>query len=190
MIVGITGSYCAGKNSASSVFSEQGYRVIDVDRIGYEVLEQKKEAIIGSFGEEVITDGKVSRGKLGRIVFGDEAERKKLESIVHPLMIRMVKEICKKEKAVVINAALLIEMCLHVLCDFVVGIAVEEEIAVKRGVKRDGIGRDEVLRRIRSQIPLKEKLHYVDIVIDNNGSPDELKKKVENLVRRLSAGPG
>jgi dephospho-CoA kinase len=189
MIIGITGSYCAGKNSASSVFSEQGFRVIDVDRIGYEALEQKKEMIIGSFGKEVVTDGKVNREKLGRIVFGDQAERKKLESIVHPLMIRRVKEICKTEEAAVINAALLIEMCLHVICDFVVGIAVEEEIAVKRGMERDRIGRDEVLRRIRSQIPLKEKLHYVDIVIDNNGSPGELKKKVVKLVRHLSSVP-
>jgi dephospho-CoA kinase len=74
------------------------------------------------------------------------------------------------------------------LCDFVIGIAVKDEIAIKRGEKRDGIGREEVLRRIHSQIPLKEKLHYVDIVIDNNGSPDELEMKVESIVSRLGAG--
>ena len=188
MIVGITGSYCSGKSSASSVFSGKGYRVIDVDRIGHRALEQKKEEVISAFGEEVIAGGRVNREKLARIVFGDRAERKKLESIVHPLMVRMVQEICKKEDSVVINAALLIEMCLHVLCDFVIGIAVKDEIAIKRGEKRDGIGREEVLRRIHSQIPLKEKLHYVDIVIDNNGSPVELEMKVESIVRRLGAG--
>jgi dephospho-CoA kinase len=187
MIIGITGNFCAGKNSASFLFSEHGFRLIDVDRIGYDALEQEKEAIVVSFGNKVISEGKVDRGKLGRIVFSDQAERKKLESVVHPLMIRRVKEICKNERDVVINAALLIEMCLHVLCDFVIGIAVKEEIAVKRGIKRDGIEREEVLQRIRSQIPLKEKLHYVDIVIDNNGSPDELKRKVERIIRDLEA---
>jgi len=185
MIIGITGNFCAGKNSASFLFSEHGFRLVDVDRIGYEALEREKAEIVGAFGKKVIADGKVDRTKLGRIVFSDQAERKKLESIVHPLMIRRVKEICKNEEDVVINAALLIEMCLHVLCDFVIGIAVKEEIAAKRGMKRNGIGRQEVLQRIHSQIPLKEKLHYVDIVIDNNGSPDELKKKIEKIISDL-----
>ena len=100
-------------------------------------------------------------------------------------MIERVKRIVEKEHDAVINAALLVEMDLHLLCDFVLGVQVDEEIALQRGMKRDKLSRDEAKLRIGSQIPLKEKLQYVDKVIENNGTVGEFRKRLRQIVRDL-----
>jgi len=182
MIVGITGGYCSGKDSASRLFAEHGFTVVDVDRLGYEALEMKKEDVVKAFGSTVLTGAMIDRKKLGRIVFGDRESRKKLESIVHPWMIRRVKALVRGEREVVINAALLVEMCLFVLCDFVLGVEVTEEEAIARGMRRDSLSHDEALSRMRSQIPLKEKIQYVDKIIENNGSFEEYADQIIELV--------
>jgi dephospho-CoA kinase len=181
MIVGITGSYCSGKSVACVLFQQHGYEAIDVDLIGHEVLEDKKQNIIEVFGEEILKEGHVDRGRLGFIVFNDHIKKQKLEDIVHPEMVSRVKEAIKNKRDVVINAALLIEMGLDTLCDFVIGVDVKEEVAIKRGMARDQLTSEEAALRLKAQIPLKEKLHCVDKVIDNNGA----QKDFENIVRGL-----
>ena len=185
MIVGITGCYCSGKNTVCDFFAKQGYSIIDVDRIGYNALEAKREEIVYIFGKKILLDKRIDRKKLGSIVFGDLEKRRELEKIVHPWMIKTVKELIDKKKNSIINAALLIEMCLFVLCDIVIGIDVREEHAIERGIERDHLPRDEILKRLRAQIPLKEKLHYVDKIIENNQGIDEFRKKVAAVYREI-----
>ena len=194
MIVGITGGYCSGKSVASGVLRGLGYEIVEVDRIGHEALEAKMGELVSVFGETVLNGGErrspdrsdpagrsVDRGKLGGIVFGDPAARKKLEAIVHPWMIRRVKEMIRGKGKVVIDAALLIEMCLFTLCDAVLGIEVSEETAVRRGMERGGLTREQVLLRIRAQIPLKQKMQYVDKIIGNDGDIGAFEKKVREF---------
>ena len=190
MIVGITGNYCSGKDSASRFFSQHGFTVIDVDKVGYEALEAKREEIVRTFGEDIVTGDRVDRKKLGRIVFSDSGMKKKLESIVHPWMIRKVKGALCRDGDTVINAALLVEMCLFVLCDFVLGIQVKEGRAIERGMARDALSRKEVNERIRAQIPLKQKIQYVDKIIDNNGTIEEFEKRIIDLIASLRRQKG
>jgi len=185
MIVGITGGYCSGKSCACSIFSDYGFRIIDVDKVGHEALDLKKDEIIKVFGKEIVEDDKINRKALGRIVFNSKEQKKKLELIVHPWMIKRVKELLKNEKNVVIDAALLIEMCLFTLCDYVVFFNVEEDVAVKRGMERDNITMNEALKRIKAQAPLKEKLPFVDKIIDNNNNIDHFKDRIINLLNNL-----
>ena len=185
MIVGITGNYCSGKDSASRLFAEQGFAIVDVDKIGYLALEQKREELLRHFGEGVLSGGGIDRKKLGAIVFADGERKRELEHIVHPWMIGRVKSMVRGRGDMVINAALLVEMCLFVLCDYVLGIDVSEETAIERGVARDSLSRGEARARLRSQIPLKEKLHYVDKIIENNGSFDEFAEEVTGLIRSI-----
>lgn len=185
MVVGITGNYCSGKNTACAIFEESGYRVIDVDRVGHEALKVKKDEIVRQFGEDVLTGGAVDRKKLGSIVFGSEQAKQELERIVHPWMTREVKLRVAGDGRWVVNAALLVEMCLWVLCDFVIAVTAEEERMIDRAVARDGLSRDEALQRIRSQIPYKEKLHFVDKVIDNNGDVEEFTHEVRTVIANL-----
>lgn len=186
MVIGITGKYCSGKSIACKVFGEHGYRIIDVDRLGHEALEIKKDEVIRAFGKEIIGGDNIDRKKLGKIVFKDLEARKKLEAIVHPYMIKRVRSMVGDKT--VINAALLIEMCLFVLCDFVIAVETREEISIERGVLRDGITREEAADRFKAQISIKEKLQYVDKIIENNGSIDEFKQRVKFLIEDLGLG--
>ena len=182
MVVGVTSGYCSGKTLACSVFEEAGFACIDVDRIGHEVLEEMKERVSEEFGESVLRGERIDRKALGAVVFRNPEKRKKLEKILHPSMIRRVEKRVREEHDVVINAALLIEMRLHRLCDRVIALQADEGAVVRRGMQRDGISREEVLLRIESQIPLKEKLQFVDKVIDNNTTVSGLLKKVRRTM--------
>jgi dephospho-CoA kinase len=202
MIVGITGGYCSGKSVASGVLRDLGYEVVDVDRIGHEALEAKRDEVVSAFGEKVLSRGgrrapgrpprgrrvsargTIDREKLGGIVFADPSARKRLEAIVHPWMIRRVKEMVRGRQRAVIDAALLIEMCLFPLCDAVIGIEASEETALRRGVERGGLTREQALLRIRSQIPLKRKMQFVDKVIDNNGDIGAFEDEVREFIER------
>jgi dephospho-CoA kinase len=185
MIIGITGCYCSGKNTLCELFAKQGFSIIDVDRIGYIALEAKQTEIIRIFGEDILSEDRIDRKKLGSIIFGDPQKRNELEKIVHPWMIKKVKDLMDIDKNIIINAALLIEMCLFVLCDVVIGIDVREDLAIERGIERDRLPRDEVINRLRAQIPLKEKLHYVDKIIENNHKIDEFRKKITAVYREI-----
>ena len=189
MVIGVTGVYCSGKNYVSRIISKFGFKNIDVDKIGHRALDIKKEDIVREFGKGILKmtgdDNKIDRKILGKIVFSDPEKLKTLERIVHPWMIKEVKRQILEYSNCVINAAILIEMCLFVLCDYVIGIDVDTDVAIKRAVLRDGISEEEAKMRIRSQIPLKEKKHYVDIVIENNGSKEDLEKLILNLLIKL-----
>jgi dephospho-CoA kinase len=185
MIVGITGNYCSGKDTAADLFEEYGYRVIDVDGVGHEALVVKKAEVVQAFGADVLTDEGVDRRKLGSIVFGNEERKRTLERIVHPWMAREVKRRVAAGGRWVINAALLVEMCLWVLCDYVIAVTADEKQLVDRAVNRDGLSREEALRRIRSQIPTKAKLHYVDKKIDNNGDVELFLHELRAVIAKL-----
>jgi dephospho-CoA kinase len=185
MIVGITGNYCSGKSIASSIFQKHGYEVVDVDLIGHRALEDRRQEIVLAFGRDILEAEQIDRKRLGKIVFNDPERKRKLEEIVHPEMVRMVREAVKKRSDVVINAALLIEMRLNALCEFVIGLDVNDEVAIRRGMERDNLTREEAALRLQAQIPLKEKLHYVDKVIENNGGKQDFEKKILELIRLL-----
>jgi dephospho-CoA kinase len=188
MVVGITGNYCSGKDIASFQFQESGYRIIDVDRLGHEALSARKGEIVQAFGTAILRNGQVDRKKLGEIVFADQGQKKRLEIIVHPWMVEQVKKEVQTDGYFVINAALLVEMCLHVLCDFVLVVEVDQPSAVRRAVRRDHISKEEALKRLRLQIPVKEKLHFVDKVIDNSGNIGDFRKKVKSVIQGLEHG--
>ena len=190
MVIGVTGIYCSGKNYVSRIISEYGFKIIDVDEIGHLALEIKKDEIVKEFGTEILEENhgekrKISRGKLGKIVFFDPEKLDRLEKIVHPWMIKEVKRRIYEYENSVVNAALLIEMCLFVLCDYVIGIDVDIDIAIERAMLRDDLTRHEAELRIRRQIPLKEKKHYVDIVIDNNGAINDLRFSILDYLTKL-----
>jgi dephospho-CoA kinase len=185
MVIGVTGNYCSGKDVACSLFEESGFQVIDVDRIGHEALITRKDEIVRCFGSGILSEGAVDRKKLGGMVFSSSGKREMLEKIVHPWMIREVRRRVSHNGSYVINAALLIEMCLHVLCDFVLALQVREDVAVSRAMARNGLSREEALLRIRAQIPTKEKLHLVDKVIDNNGVLVRFTAEVRSVIDNL-----
>ena len=200
IIVGITGGIACGKSTVSKMLEEFGAISIDVDAIGHELLKKgnpEYDKIIELFGEGILDkSGEVSRTKLGKLVFSCEQKRKQLDAIMHPPMIertlKTVRNIVKSDSQsiVLLDSPLLVEADLHQAVDIVVVVICAESIQIRRIIDRSiergrKLSVDGALARIRSQMPVEEKVKYADFVVENNGSLDELRKKVEKLWNQL-----
>jgi dephospho-CoA kinase len=190
-ILGITGLYCSGKSVAGKFFKEHGFVEIDVDKLGHEALERKKSQIIKTFGEHIVSENdEINRKKLGRIVFENDNELSRLENIVHPAMIKMVKQRIKKESKkgteyLIINAAILFKMKLDKLCHAVLAIVSPDKIIVERGKKRDNLSEKEILRRVKKQKIFNEKFKNADYFIVNNDDYQDFINKLENVLHHV-----
>ena len=194
-IVGLTGGIATGKSTVVGFFEELGAKIIDADRIAREVVAPGKPAlddIVKAFGQKVLKkDGTLDRECLGEIIFNDQDSRKELNSITHPrIHTEMLRRIQKYreagEKVVICDIPLLLEAeeGSSWLKPIIVVYA-DREAQIKRLMERNGYPRDEALTRLNSQIPIDEKVRKADIVIDNSGTIDEVKKRVGEVWKEL-----
>ncbi|NLM43117.1 MAG: dephospho-CoA kinase [Clostridiales bacterium] len=194
MVIGLTGGIASGKSTVSSILKKLGAYIIDVDKVGRDVVEKGEKAyneIVCFFGKKILQhDDQINRKVLGNIVFSDSKQLQKLNSITHPHIIERVKEIISKCKTdgknvIVVDAAILIEMGLHSLCDTVWLISVDKETQLKRLMERDNYTYEEAMNRIMAQTSDKKKSVYADVVIDNTGTLEELENKVLELWNKI-----
>jgi len=197
LLVGLTGGMGSGKSIAAEMLSELGVHIIDADEICRSLIEPEKQAwreIVQLFGDEILLpDQTLNRKKLADIVFNDPEKKKALEGILHPKVFaeehRIFEEISQRDKdaVVVINAPLLIESGNYRKMDKVVVVACEERVQVER-IERKGIfSGKEALKRIKTQMKLKEKLQFADYNIDNNSSVEDLRIEVKKLYQKLKS---
>lgn len=196
-VIGLTGGIASGKSTVSALLKEKGAAIIDADKIAREIMTKCKPAwheVVDYFGDEILNEDKndIDRKKLADIVFSDKAKLEVLNSITHPKIIEEIKrqvEEYKKagKKIIVIDAALLIEAGLNKIVDEVWVVAVNEEVQLQRLMTREkGITKDEAVKRIKSQMPLTEKLKFADRVIDNNSTIEETKNQVDKIWTKIS----
>lgn len=184
LAVGLTGNIGSGKSTVAALFRELGVPTFDTDKIGHELLESNpavRSKIGKTFGSEVVEHGPVDRRKLGAIAFGSPEKRRKLESILHPAIMSAVSERIARlgdRDYAVVEVPLLYEARLADRFDYVILVKAYKEIAVARASANLGIGKDEVLKRLDAQIPQSEKEKLADFVIANNGSKEDLKRRV------------
>jgi dephospho-CoA kinase len=198
-IIGITGGIGSGKSIVSSILAGLGAVVIDTDKLGHEAFRNGTETwrrVVAAFGEGILaSDGEIDRRKLGEIVFADPVKRTQLNEIMHPAVHEMVvarlEELrqCGTE-VVVLEVPLLIEGAtdLRPLLDEIWVAAATEEAVLARLQTRNGIARESALARIHSQMPLEEKKKHADVIIDNDGTLEELRAQVAAAWHRLQAG--
>ena len=185
MALGLTGGLATGKSTAAEILASLGAEIIDADRIAHQVLEPEGEAysdVVAYFGRTIlIEDGKVDRKKLGRIVFSSPDKRQQLEKLTHPHILAEIErrlEEARESSRIVLEAPLLFETGLEKLVEETWVISARLEIQIARLKRRDGLDREEALRRINAQLSLKEKRKRADLVIENNSTIVELKEKV------------
>lgn len=185
----IVGNIASGKSTVENILQEKGYKVFDTDIIAHEVLNDFAEEIINQFdGHDISENGKVSREKLGKIVFNDKKLKEKLENIVHPEIKNRIKSIFKKnknEKYVFVSIPLLFEIGWGNLFDKILFIKTEDDIRLKRLMQRNKFTQEEALSRIKSQLPQEKKAKKADFVIENNSSIDVLQKYIERFIIQL-----
>lgn len=192
--VGLTGGIGTGKSTVSALFAAYDIPVIDADLIARKVLlvhPEILEIIKERFGEEYFDDkGTFLRRKMGALIFTSSEKKQEYESIILPYIIEDIfkdlKEYADKERKIsIVDAPTLIESKLHEKMDVVVVVRADEEIQIKRVMKRDGYTREEALQRISSQMSTEEKIKYADYVIDNNGDFKETEEQVRRLIEEL-----
>ncbi len=160
-----------------------GCVVIDVDQLGHVLLMRPsiKKKIHNTFGNSIVdTEGNINRKKLGDAVFRSERARCRLNAIMHPPLIKMVKEQIEKNKrnVVVVNAALLIEMGLHHFVEKIVCVQTKKSILYQRAVYRNKLTRTQIKKRLAAQLSSHEKAHYADYCIRNDHSISHTRQQV------------
>ncbi|MGZ0086683.1 dephospho-CoA kinase [Caldibacillus thermoamylovorans] len=187
LTIGLTGGIASGKSTVSAMMRQLGLPVIDADEAARAVVRPGEDAyrqIVAAFGPGILQkNGDIDRAKLGAIVFRDEAERTKLNAIVHPAVRRRM--LAEKEelvragaKTIVLDIPLLFESGLTDWVDKVLVVFVDEETQLRRLMARNGFTKEEALARIRAQWPLAEKVKRADAVLDNNGTIEETRRQL------------
>jgi len=195
-VIGFTGGIGSGKTTITQYLAELGAVIIDADKVGHEAFEPNTEIwreVVNAFGSDILApDNKIDRKKLGPIVFGDPDALSRLNGIMHPRMFDMMKvriEECRQqgEKVVVIEAAVLIEANWTPLADEVWVATAPEAAVLDRLEKQRGMDKEQTLARIHSQLSSEDRAEHADVIINNEGSLDELKAKISQLWEQLKA---
>jgi len=197
IIVGLTGSVGTGKSTVTNFFRELGAYIIDWDELAREVIRPHSRAwkeIVGYFGKGILNaDLTINRQKLAEIVFPDKKKVTKLNQIVHPEVFKEDERITCEIKSldpdalIIKDIPLLFELTRPIVVDKVVVVSASEQTQLRR-LEEKGMSREDARRRIRSQLPLEEKIKSADFVIDNDGPLEETKRQVEEIYSLLRKG--
>ena len=189
--IGLTGGLASGKSTVAAHFSALGAAVFDADRIVADLYRPggPGEAVAAElFGTEVLDRrGAVDRPKLARIVFADPEKRRELEWRIHPMVgaeiERLFEETRRKgARIAVAEASQLLEAATESRYDRVLLVVAPEEERIRRWIAKGG-DPDDARRRMAAQISPEEARRRAADVLVNDGSPDDLRKKVESLFR-------
>jgi len=189
-IIGITGTFGSGKSTVANFFRELGAEVVDADKLAHEALMEGStifDRIRATFQDAYSASQKgMNHKKLSEIVFGNEAKRKKLESIIHPYVFERITEEVNsaKEKIIILEIPLLFESGFDKFCDQVGVVTASEEVIQKR-LESDGFSPEEIDRRQKAQMPLKEKETKANFVIDNSNDFQKTRGEVESLWKKF-----
>jgi dephospho-CoA kinase len=193
--IGLTGSIAVGKSFVLSVLGELGCHVLDADETAREVVAPGTpglQAVVDAFGKEVLrADGSLDRSDLGRVVFGDEAKRLLLNSILHPLIIaaqdaRMHQwEQQDASGIAVVDAALMIESGGYKRFDKLIVVYCRPEVQLERLVLRNGLSPEEADRRVKSQMSQEEKKTYANFLVDTSDGFESTRSQTEQVFRAL-----
>jgi dephospho-CoA kinase len=190
--VAITGNIGSGKSTFTEYLHLKGYVVINADDVSKELLSSDEEVIqsvVDEFGNDVYTNGKLNKDFLAEKVFSDYVNLDKLNSILHPQVLRKIDSIISKkysdEKFIFIEAALIYEADIEIMFDYVVLIKSKFEFRLNRTIKKGDIKKEDFQNRNDLQIPDKEKEKRADFIFSNNSSKEELFKKADLLLLTL-----
>ena len=191
-VIALTGGIGAGKSLVANYFFSLGAEVVDADQLARQAIERGSagfDQVVAAFGDEILVDGDINRRKLGEIVFSDEAKRKKLESIIHPIVQQALADARKAlsdEQILIYEIPLLVETNAANKFDLVITVEAPMESRVER-LKARGLLISEIEKRVANQATSQAREAVANIVIYNDGSEEELLRKVEKIWEELSA---
>ena len=190
LIVGLTGGIASGKSLVGAMFVKLGASLIDTDVVAREVVargEPGLAAVSAEFGPSVLLpSGEINRPALRSLVFADDAKRRQLEAMLHPLIRSRTRAKLAELEApyALVVVPLLVETSFSELVDRVLVVDSPEAAQLERLMRRDAIPRAEALAMLRAQVDRATRLKAAHDVIDNSGTPDATRRQVELLHRR------
>lgn len=189
--IGLTGGIASGKSSVGRLLAARGLPLLDADVYAREALAPGSPgagAVLQRYGAGIrALGGEIDRAALGQIVFGDGAERRWLEQLLHPVVRACFKiklQELAAEPVVVLVVPLLFEAGLETLCSEVWLVDCDETQQLQRLMARDGLGEADARARIAAQWPLARKRQLADVVLNNRGEPEQQAAEVEQALSR------
>ncbi len=195
--VGLTGGVASGKSTVAAALVERGAVLVDADALAREVVAAGTPglaAVVEEFGEELLgPDGELDRAAMGRLVFADEGARKRLEGIIHPLVFERMAELeqgAPADAVVVHDIPLLAERGPGGTDGFdaVVVVDAPTETQVERMVRDRGWTEDDARSRIAAQASREDRLAVATHVVENAGSREDLRARVDEVLDDILAG--
>ncbi len=186
-ILGITGNIGSGKSTIAEMFKSKDSLLIDADILAHQLFFKGSSVykkIIATFGKKVLKAGSlIDRKTLGKIVFSNKNALIKLNSIVHPAVIKEIKRRIKdtRKKVIILDAPLIIEAGLKNIVDKLIAIKAKKSQQILRSQKKSGLSRQDIIKRMKFQISPDEKSRFADFIIDNSGSIVKTKKQVKQI---------
>jgi dephospho-CoA kinase len=195
-LVGLTGGVGSGKSTVAEMMRELGAQVVDADEATHAVYEPGSpgfDAVVREFGDEYVDGGHIDRSRLGELVFHDDDARRRLNSIVHPLvrdwMAQRTAEAAERGAEVVVqDVPLLFENGLERLFSTVVLVYAPEEVQVERLVSGRGITPERARAMIAAQMPIESKRGLAHHVINNSGAREDTQAQVKAIWKQLTSG--
>ena len=189
MIIGVIGRSCSGKDRVAQFLEEKGIPSFNCDREAHRLLDELSDQVRKLFGDEVMSDGKVDRKKLGPLVFSDPEKLERLEALLYPALIERIKQFDEKHRIVTVNGATLEKAGIVRLCREVIFVYAPLEIRLERALKRDGITRERFLERNMNQKEVGLSLFEQDrpvYTILNDADEAYLYRQIQSYYDRLS----
>jgi dephospho-CoA kinase len=189
LLVGLTGGIGSGKSTVAKLLEDRGAVVFDADVLARAAVEPGTpghDAVVERFGADVLAPGgEVDREALASIVFADAAARRDLETIVHPEVRRLLAESCEAyrdtDRVIVFSAPLLVETGMHTAFEVLVLVSAPVQTQIERLLRDRGMSEEQVRARVAAQAPLEDKAAVADVIVDNDGTAEDLEGQVDRL---------
>lgn len=189
-IIGLTGGIGSGKSTVAKMFTAYGIPVYIADDEAKKLMESDEviKQVIGTFGKDITSDGKINRTKLADIVFNDAEKLTLLNKIVHPAVQKHFTDWLKNRETipfVIKEAAILFETGGHKQCDKVITVVAPQQLRIERVVARDNADQESILKRINNQWSDEKKILLSDFIIENIDL-EKTKEQVDKILKLLN----